>query len=1006
MSKADTKAPDIVMDLAAQRPTAECLKSAWLDKAISITDNIYMSYGISNAYMVTSTAGRVIINTGMAYEALLTHKKLFDEVADTATKYIITTQAHPDHVGGVELFKEPETQYIAQQLVKQCQQDDERIADRRQAQAYYWFNGVIDSVVDIADEHPDVMQQDLPVPDITFDESYSFNVGETDFELIHVSGGETVDSCLVWLPQQRIVFSGNLFGPFFPHFPNFNTIRGDKYRDIESYLASARKLLALKPSMLITGHGDPIEGEELIKSCVQRLIDAVEYIHQETLKGIAENKDIYDLMAEISLPKSLSVGQGYGKVSWCVRTIWESYMGWFKARETIELYPTQHKALYADIANIAGHEGLLNLGREKLNNNPVASTMLADMVLAADETHLPALQLAIDAHKSLLQQPDAESFWVRGWLQHQIREYQAMLDDINSGRYEQSTPQQGQVEEIFSKLPQHFKPDASMGVETAIQFNISDGSCWTVAVNNGTCNVNQGKATAPACIIHMGERELIGLMTGTMGIMKVAFGGNLRVEGDKLQARILDKAFARNMVLSTNTKAVTAKMNNTKKPKNIIIDDLRNPKFTLLQKLVHLGTASFKPTFTVEKILAEATKRAGGLSDFGPDDFKDRLAIILEDYNNDYGADGKTGMNGVGRMKVYNDIIRYAANRLLIHEQFKKHPEILEEDIEAPIIVVGLPRSGTTHLLSLLESDSRFRSLPYWIAGEPVPLPNDNPNSLLNRLQYLFLKENGAAHERDPRWLRSQAQWAGLKRIVPLLASMHPLNPDHIQEDVDLWAPDFGSYVFEWIGVAPTYRDKISYGSDLTPHYEYMKNCLKLLQWKKPKKRWVIKCPQHLENLPVLQKVFPDATIVVTARDPLAVIQSATTMLAYGARMNRNEVDTERLIKYWVDRVEHLLKACVKDRPNLPETQSIDCPFHIFMQDNMAMIEAIYAKAGIEMTDTARRELQGYIDAHPRGKAGQIIYDLKGDFGVDINALKERFKFYFDAYPMVKTEVK
>jgi hypothetical protein len=137
----------------------------------------------------------------------------------------------------------------------------------------------------------------------------------------------------------------------------------------------------------------------------------------------------------------------------------------------------------------------------------------------------------------------------------------------------------------------------------------------------------------------------------------------------------------------------------------------------------------------------------------------------------------------------------------------------------------------------------------------------------------------------------------------------------------------------------------------------------------------------------------------------VAVIQSAVTMIAYGQRIYRTGVDPEGLIAYWADRVDHLLRACVRDRTVWLEAQSIDVPFDQFMADDMAMIEKIHAKAGLPMTDAARQQLGQYIADNPRGKEGRVIYQLKRDFGVDPAELRKRFSYYFDAFP-VKAEVR
>jgi hypothetical protein len=202
------------------------------------------------------------------------------------------------------------------------------------------------------------------------------------------------------------------------------------------------------------------------------------------------------------------------------------------------------------------------------------------------------------------------------------------------------------------------------------------------------------------------------------------------------------------------------------------------------------------------------------------------------------------------------------------------------------------------------------------------------------------------------------------------------------------------------LNYSPRWRDHY-YAEDQTYQYEYMRDVLKLLLWQQRDSeqptRWVLKCPQHLEQLPVLHKVFPDATIAITHRDPVAVIQSAITMLAYGQRMNREQVLTQQLLEYWSDRVEHLLRACVRDRASLPAAQSIDVPFAQLIRDDVGWVEQIYARAGLEMTATARGELTQFVDAH-RGDYGRVIYDLEGQFGIKPEALRERFGFYFEAF--------
>lgn len=414
--------------------------------------------------------------------------------------------------------------------------------------------------------------------------------------------------------------------------------------------------------------------------------------------------------------------------------------------------------------------------------------------------------------------------------------------------------------------------------------------------------------------------------------------------------------------------------------KKIRIDDLHEPVLTDVQK----GALAFGEANPVKLTVDAVTKAAveqAGLDDFGPDDFRERLALWVGEVDED------PERTAIGRLGLFNDCVRYAANRLRIHDLLKRHPEIEDEPIERPIIVIGLPRSGTTHLVNLIAADQRLRSMPLWEGQEPVPGPGGRVEPV----------------ERDPRFQRCAERWEQMRTGSPLLASMHPMNPDHIHEELELQLPDFSSYNQEWIARVPRWRDYLL-SHDQTPHYEYMRKGLQILQWAMPRERWVLKCPQHLEQIGPLMKTFPDATIAVTHRDPVSVIQSAATMLAYGARINYTSPRPEWYIDYWSDRVRRLLEASVRDRHLLPPDRTIDVLFHEFMADDVAMVERIYAVAGLEMTDAARGQIQAYLEAHPRGKEGQVVYDVRADFGVEPAALREPFGFYVERFP-VREEV-
>ena len=408
----------------------------------------------------------------------------------------------------------------------------------------------------------------------------------------------------------------------------------------------------------------------------------------------------------------------------------------------------------------------------------------------------------------------------------------------------------------------------------------------------------------------------------------------------------------------------------------IRIADLANPVLSDAQRGA-LAFAERTPVVFSEQALLEAARRQTGLSDFGAEEFLPRLRVQLRSIEED------TELNALGRLGVFGNLVRYLSNRLRFEDLLRRHPEILEVPIERPIIVVGMPRSGTTHLLNLLAADARQRSLPYWESLEPVPVPGEGPG------------RDG----RDPRWLRCQRSYEQMVAQMPLIPAMHDMPPEHIHEEIELMELDFATYLLEWLCRPLRWRDHYL-ALDTRPHYAYLRRVLQALTWLRGPRRWVLKSPQHLEQLVPLFETFPDATVAITHRDPVSVIRSAITMLAYGDRMRRTRIDPQGLAAYWIDRVERLLGACVRDRDRIPAAQSIDVPFHEFMADDVAMVGRIYEKAGLPMTRESRASLDAFMAENPRGKHGQVLYDLKGDFGIDPADVRRRFDFYFERFPV------
>ncbi len=324
--------------------------------------------------------------------------------------------------------------------------------------------------------------------------------------------------------------------------------------------------------------------------------------------------------------------------------------------------------------------------------------------------------------------------------------------------------------------------------------------------------------------------------------------------------------------------------------------------------------------------------------------------------------------------------MQFLKNRLLIQDLLTRHPEIHEIQIERPIIICGLPRTGTTHLHNMIGSDPGIRSLPYWESLEPVLADSEHP----------------ATGEPDPRPGRAGMALDVLAAALPYFNRMHEMTADHVHEEIQLLAIDVSTMLFETQALMPSWRDFFK-SEDQTPSYEYLRTILKVLQWLRGGERWVLKSPQHLEQFGPLVSTFPDATFVVTHRDPSPVTVSMATMVAYTSRMSVEHVDPLAIGSYWSARIEDLFRACVEDREVLPAGRSIDLGFHDFMEDDMAAIERIYDVAGQPFDGRSRAAMEAFGASHPRGRNGTVVYQ-PGVLGIDPAERHEALAFYRERF--------
>ena len=402
-----------------ERPGADAIAAATDAPASDLGDGIWLHHGLTNSYLIQTDDGRVVVNTGMGFEGPL-HRRAFDDVDPSPTRAVILTQGHYDHVGGIDVLRDPDSDVIAQANYDVWRQDNARLeAFRSRNSAFAWISAIVAAMEYARSVGVGDVPMAMPDATVTVDERLELTIGGRDLVLIATPGGETFDSLVVWLPETRTLLSGNLFGPLFGHVPNLVTIRGDRYRDALIYIRSLDIVQELQPERLLTGHFDPVEGADRIAEEVAAMQEAMQSVHDQTVDGMNAGSDVFALMREVRVPAHLDVGEGYGKTAWNVRAIWENYAGWFHHRSTTELYGVHPWATAPDLVAAAGADPLVAAARAHLDGGrPVEALQLTDLVLAVEPGHAAALDVALDAHEELVD--GTTNFWERAWLKRAI----------------------------------------------------------------------------------------------------------------------------------------------------------------------------------------------------------------------------------------------------------------------------------------------------------------------------------------------------------------------------------------------------------------------------------------------------------------------------------------------------------------------------------------------------------------------------------------------------------
>jgi hypothetical protein len=370
--------------------------------------------------------------------------------------------------------------------------------------------------------------------------------------------------------------------------------------------------------------------------------------------------------------------------------------------------------------------------------------------------------------------------------------------------------------------------------------------------------------------------------------------------------------------------------------------------------------------------LIDAACSRTGLDDFGVDTWREGFEILVRSTN------GDAALSGMGDGVVGEQLVGYLVNRLEVEDWYRRHPEIDEQTIVAPLFGLSLPRTGSTALSFLLALDPARRSLRTWEAQKPCPPP-----------------ETASEHS-DPRIAETQTGIDMQGQLFPDFVGMLPTSATGPQECLLILALDFRSMVFEGMAKIPTYSEWL-FDCDMEPAYRYHQRVLKLLQWRCPPTRWWLKTPSHMHAITALDRIYPDARFVMTHRDVASVIPSVAAVMSALGDMLTDAPDPVYLGRHNTELWETALHRTIDFRDAGGEARFFDIGFADMQSDPIGAVRRLYGWLGDDLTPVAEARMREWWDANSRERHGAHSYRPE-DHGLDVNELRRRFGFYTERF--------
>jgi hypothetical protein len=376
-------------------------------------------------------------------------------------------------------------------------------------------------------------------------------------------------------------------------------------------------------------------------------------------------------------------------------------------------------------------------------------------------------------------------------------------------------------------------------------------------------------------------------------------------------------------------------------------------------------------TLDARELEAEARERTG-LDDFGDGSHREGLERLVTSMNEE--AD----LTETGEIMQRIRLVSLLSSRLQIEDTYRAHPSIDDEEVEGPVFVIGLPRTGTTALSQLVAVDPQFRSLRLWESSSPCPPPVS------------------ATQRSDPRIAQTEEGLAMMYEMFPLMRTMHHEEATTPTECQDLLGMSFRTVHFDGMSRVPSYLAWVV-DSDMRGTYRYHRRTLRLLQWHCPPRLWHLKTPVHMFALDALLEAYPDAKFLWSHRDPAKVLGSVCSLIHYIRSWSSDREDAEELGAEQLERWWDAVSRAMDFRDRVGDDRFADISFADLQVDPVGGLEAAYGRIGIEFSDASRQAVIGWAKGHEPGSHGRHSYDL-AEFGLRADQVRERFAPYLKSY--------